>query len=128
MPFQNAQWAVTPYGLEAQKPEAPYEIEKCRLTETMTRGGEEYYLWPVHMAEKTPWLKYDQFVAAFREALEYHEGHYSPAVDADLLEKSIAVGTEIYAEALADELTSRARFGDNGVRNLADLADEIRGR
>ena len=90
--FKNAQWAVTDYGIETVKPEASYEIDAGRLTEMSERSNGTFYDWPVHMAEKE-WVDIEAFNEAFAEALEEHEGRYSPEVDLALL---AATFTEAY--------------------------------
>lgn len=87
--FQNEQWAVTKFGLEAVRPGAPeYLISAERLLESGGVAGGQLYDWPSHMAEKT-WIDLAAFVEAFRKALKIHEGRYPGTVDAGLLEKSI---------------------------------------
>ena len=83
--FKNGQWAVTAYGLGTVKPEAPYGIDKKRLMEKTVRGGETYYDWPVHLAEKN-WVDLNAFNEAYREALEHHVPR---SVDYEMLEASI---------------------------------------
>ena len=86
--FKNHQWEVTKYGLEARKPEAPYEIKASRLVEATTRANGEFYDWPVHMAEKN-WVDLNAFVEAFQEAIRAHSGRYSPPVDHTKLDASV---------------------------------------
>src|SRR4029453_11908335 len=85
--FQNHQWAVTEFGLEAVKPGASskYPIPAERLTD---KGGanDSLYIWPWFMAEKT-WIDMDAFIEAFRKALEFH---HKGEVDREILDKSVA--------------------------------------
>ncbi len=96
MTFKNWQWAVTDYGLEAIggatsptiRGETPtYEFSTKRLAETTERRDETFYDWPVHMAEKT-WVDVEAFNKAFEQAIEFHKGRYSPAVDRKIIEAS----------------------------------------
>lgn len=86
--YKNHQWEVTSYGLEARKPQAPYEIAAKRLSETVSYPARTFYSWPVHMAEKT-WVDRDAFNQAFTKALELHAGKYDPPLDQEMLEASI---------------------------------------
>lgn len=87
MSYQNSQWAVTEYGLETVAPEARYEIEASRLTETTKRGDDTFYEWPVHLAEKE-WVDLGAFIQAFEKALELHKDRYSLNLDTEMLEAS----------------------------------------
>ena len=97
MTFKNSQWAVTKYGLEVLKPEPPYEIKASRLTETTTRNDGTFYDWPVHVAEKE-WVDLGAFAEAFRQALEFHKGSYSPEVNSEMLEASFTKASRIANE------------------------------
>jgi hypothetical protein len=86
--FENHQWSVTDYGVEAVRPAAPYyHFDKTRLLEAGNSGG-ELYDWPAHMAEKT-WVDIEAFIEAFVKALELHAGKYGGTVDEAMLKKSI---------------------------------------
>lgn len=90
--YQNAQWAVTDWGLTSIKPGAPYEYEIAanRLLETNV-GEEGIYSWFPQLAEKT-WIDYGSFVAAFTQALDLHKGKYKGVVDPKMLAASIQYG------------------------------------
>lgn len=90
MSFENHQWAVTRVGLEVKKPEPEYVIYAERLTETTERGGDIYYDWPVHMAEKT-WVNIEAFIEAFQKALKEHNATF----DSKMLAASIEVARKI---------------------------------
>lgn len=87
--FRNSQWAVTKSALKTVKPEVPYEIDISRLTETTNRSGTTYYDWPLHLAEKE-WVQMAAFIEAFKKALDVHRGKYQPALDREMLDRSIA--------------------------------------
>lgn len=93
--FKNNQWEVIDFGMQALKPAPLYEIEAKRLVETTQRNGVTYYDWPCHMAIKT-WVDGAAFNEAFVQALTIHVGCYFPAVDREMLERSLA-----YAQTLA---------------------------
>jgi hypothetical protein len=88
--FENHQWSVTDYGVEAVRPAAPYyHFDKSRLLETTDLGFGEIYDWPVHMAEKT-WVDIEAFIEVFVKALELHAQSYRGTVDQTILSKSLA--------------------------------------
>jgi hypothetical protein len=96
--FENWQWRVTDYGIEAirgaqsdsiEGVTPTYEIEAKRLLETTERGNEELYDWLVHMAEKT-WVDIAAFTEAFEKALAIHADKYEGQVDPKMLQRSIA--------------------------------------
>lgn len=84
--FQNAQWRVTEYGLEAR--DRDYPIARARLGETCNYTGEVRSDWLLHMAGKR-WVDFDAFVEAFGEALRVHQGRYRP-IDPAVIADSIA--------------------------------------
>jgi hypothetical protein len=96
MSFENYQWKVTDFGIEAvggapvpgrQDITPPYEFEAKRLLEITDRGKKRYYDWPVHMAEKT-WVDIEAFLEAYTHALDIHKGTYSGEVDNAMLKDS----------------------------------------
>lgn len=117
--FKNAQWAVTDYGLEAEPPNAPYEISKRSLTLESHRGDETFYNWPVHVAEKS-WVDINAFNEAFDKALKEHKGHYVPEVDPKMLAKSFAEACLIAAES-----AGRATAGETVVRSKGRVSGRL---
>jgi hypothetical protein len=97
--FKNAQWRVTPYGLEAVRPAArfDYAIEAARLSEP---DGEGHYAWPAHMARKG-WVDVEAFIAAYLHALETHKGAYAPPIDLARLERTLTRARAIAVRAAA---------------------------
>ena len=91
--FQNPQWKVTRYGMEAQRPES-YSIEANRLPQTRNVSGRECYDWPLHMAEKREWVCRPWFNEVFVEAMKFHHGGYDRA----MYERTLA--------AIREQLTS----------------------
>ncbi|MCK1494447.1 hypothetical protein IVB14_29575 [Bradyrhizobium sp. 180] len=87
--FQNHQWSVTDYGVEAVKPAPYYHFDKTRLLEATDHGSGTMYDWPVHMAEKT-WVDIEAFIEVFVKALDLHAGSYGGTVDKGMLAKSLA--------------------------------------
>jgi hypothetical protein len=87
--FKNRQWAVMTSGIESVVPAPAYYIAASRLVEQGGAGRGTLYDWPVHMAEKT-WVDTEAFMEAFTKALEWHAGNYQPAVNASILNASIA--------------------------------------
>jgi hypothetical protein len=87
--YRNHQWAVTKYGVETIKPEAPYYFEAKRLADLTDYGQGPLYNWPIHMAEKG-WVDIEAFIEAFVKALELHAKKYKPPVDNELLARSLA--------------------------------------
>ncbi len=97
MVFKNEQWMVTDFGIEAIRGAQPfgivgltsiYEIPASRLLEITDRGENQYYDWPVHMAEKT-WINIELFTEAFMQALKIHKDKYKGEVDQSMLEASL---------------------------------------
>src|SRR4051794_21428864 len=95
--FQNAQWAVTDWGMEAAHPEPPYEFEAERFTETTVREAITYYDWPVHLAEKD-WVDIESFIEAFSRALDLNSDKYNSKVDPDMLNRSFVEARRIAAK------------------------------
>ncbi len=94
MPDINDQWQATEDRLKGRGKLSYYEITATRLTETGNEPyGRELYDWPIQMAQKVN-FDYDQFVEAFRFALDHFAGQYEPPVDPDVLEASIKKGHE----------------------------------
>jgi len=83
--FSKGQWRVTSVGLElvSDLPERHerYEIRADRLLEMHDRGG--VYMWPIFVASE-PWAIFDDFEAAFREAIEiFHRRRSSAPITID---------------------------------------------
>ena len=97
MPFKNSQWVVTADTLRTVPPESVYIIEVSRLTETTTRHNGVFYDWPLHMSEKE-WVNLNFFFEAFVNALEIHDGKYSPALDGSMLDASLAEARRLRRE------------------------------
>ena len=90
--FFNGQWAVTELGVETvDDAVVDYWFEASELTKTTSRGSDQFYDWPVHMAEKT-WIDYDAFIEAYTKALHLHKGKYNPELDESMLKRSVAYG------------------------------------
>ena len=87
--FENAQWAVTQWGLTSIKPGAPYEYEIAakRLLETGNQRGLQYD-WPTQVAEKT-WVDFELFLEAFNQATTLHAGKYKGSVDPTMMAESV---------------------------------------
>jgi hypothetical protein len=100
--YQNHQWAVTEDGIESIKPGTTYPIEAHRLLERHGVGGDKFYDWPVHMAQKT-WVDIEAFIDAFSRALRLHAGKYKGDADPDTLRASIS---EARREAAKRTITS----------------------
>jgi len=83
--FQNDQWQVTKFGLASRRPGAPYryQIDAERLLQI----ERQLYWWPLYLLQK-PWVKPDQFLEAFKVAIDAHEGRYPGKVDLALLRAS----------------------------------------
>jgi hypothetical protein len=99
MPFKNSQWAVTKYGLETRRPEATYGIKASELALTTDRSGVTFYEWPVHMAEKSPWINITAFIEAFIQALEFHKSRHRSRIDNEMLQASIVKARHINKHA-----------------------------
>ena len=84
--FRNDQWQVTNFGLVSRWPAAPcrYQIDAERLLEL----EKQLYGWPLYVVQK-PWVKPDQFLEAFKVAIDAHEGRYPGKVDRALLQASL---------------------------------------
>ncbi|HEX4158680.1 MAG TPA: hypothetical protein VHY79_09400 [Rhizomicrobium sp.] len=97
--FQNHQWEVTEYGVEAistgllgstpRRVVPKYFLEAGRLLEGTERGEHQIYDWPVHLAEKG-WVDMDAFIEAFLVALIVHRGRYSGDVNPMMLQATFA--------------------------------------
>ena len=83
--FQNDQWRVTKFGLVSRSPGAPcrYQIDAEHLLQVESR----LYGWPLYVVQK-PWVRPDQFLEAFKVAIDAHEGRYPGQVDLALLQAS----------------------------------------
>jgi len=77
--------AVTGYGIECL--DHRYEISADRLGER--RPGTELLDWIVHLAEKE-WVRIDDFVDAYRQAVRQHSGRFAPAVSDAEIRHSLA--------------------------------------
>jgi hypothetical protein len=88
--FQNHQWAVTEWGLEAltSRGVPEYPIAASRLLVANGIGWGMYYDWPLQLAAKT-WIDIGAFNEAYRVALEYHKGKYRGEVDQAMLAASL---------------------------------------
>jgi hypothetical protein len=75
--FQNWQWQVTHWGIEACKPES-YSIKADQLTATREVDGELCYDVPLHMLTKREWVIMDWFKEAFLKGMKYHHGGHDP--------------------------------------------------
>jgi tripartite-type tricarboxylate transporter receptor subunit TctC len=64
MMFENAQWKVTPHGLEAKGRHSYYAIQKDHL---------KMNDWAAHMSSKS-WVDQGLFSEAFNEAIKLHHG------------------------------------------------------
>jgi hypothetical protein len=84
--YNNSQWAVTDFGLECLT--VDYPIGASRLDETTHRNGETLADWIVHMVEKV-WIDFDQFVDAYRHALEIHKDRHGREVTPEMVERSV---------------------------------------
>ena len=92
--FQNRQWAVTEWGLEANPGRvSEYLIPASQLLVANGIGGGKYYDWPLQLAAKT-WIDIGAFNEAFRVALEYHRGKYRGEVDQAMLAASLCYAVE----------------------------------
>lgn len=78
------QWFVTEWGMLMPG----YEIAADRLTETTDRHNGTFYDWPLHIAESKD-CDLNAFITAWCSALAIHTGKYSPALDPELLKRSI---------------------------------------
>jgi len=94
--FQNGQWAVTNYGLEADRPSAPvrYSIPAEKLLKL--RGVVKGSMIGLSTLPQKPGP-----LAAFREAyekvLEIHQGRYPETVDQKVLEATLREAERIKA-------------------------------
>jgi len=83
--FENEQWVVTEFGLEAKGTHSHYTIVDISLG-NLLEGGDRAaptYFWSVHMSHKR-WVNRGLFNDAFEHALAYH-GH---KIDRDALKRS----------------------------------------
>ena len=69
-----------------------YHIDAKRFLES----HDEFYEWPLHMAEKT-WVNIEEFNAAFRQALAAHAGKYKGELDNAKLEASFRQAVRLKA-------------------------------
>jgi len=77
--YQNAQWAVTAYGIEQVPPSSgPIPASDIAFTRKDSKGHVIYYDLPLHMAGKQ-WVNIELFLDAFMRALVKHEAaHRGP--------------------------------------------------
>ncbi|TIV59102.1 hypothetical protein [Mesorhizobium sp.] len=94
MTIINDQWELVEDRLRGRGKVSYYEIGANRLTETGNSPyAGELYDWPIQIAQKVN-FDYEQFVEAFRTALDHFAGKYKPSVDSAMLEASIETGRE----------------------------------
>jgi len=85
--FENSQWVVKEDGMGPVETLPPYDIAIERVFEITNRGGNKFYDWPVHMAEKT-WVDAGLFNEAFDHAIRYHSKASGEPIDEDMLQAS----------------------------------------
>lgn len=107
--YENQQWSVTSYGVEANRPWPEYFFSADRLTE---RDWDDMYGWPRHMAEKT-WVDVDMFCDAFSRALDIHIGKYSEPKCPDRLAKSIEEAKRERAEDVEHAAWARQWYAEH---------------
>jgi hypothetical protein len=116
--FANHQWAVTRSGIDSVDPEQFYAIPANELATTTLRGGEPFYEWPLHMAEK-PWVDIEAFIDAFEHALDIHRGSYAAKIDRGVLGRSLSKAREqsanrdpeSYFASVIEQLSSQPAAG-----------------
>jgi hypothetical protein len=84
------QWFVTEWGMKM----GGYEIAAERLTEITERHNGIFYDWPLHVAESKD-CDLNAFIAAWASALAIHAGKYQPALNAEILKRSILEATRM---------------------------------
>jgi hypothetical protein len=93
--FKNRQWAVTDYGVETIEGQpSEYHFEAKRLLETGKADRDEFYTWPVQLAEKT-WVDIEAFSEVFIKAIDIHKNKYTGEVDQKMLSASIEKARDI---------------------------------
>lgn len=110
MSNEHSQWVVTNFGIEecenGNVKDGGYYIDTDRLTEISGRSESDpddgLYDWPLHMAEKT-WVRLEEFILVFCEALQAHRGKYKPPLDDTILRRSIVAARRVLAESLRDD-------------------------
>ena len=90
--FRNEQWEVTDFGLVSRRPGAPYRYQID--AEQLLQFERRLYGWPLYVIQK-PWVKPDQFLEAFKAAINAHEGRYPGKVNLALLQTSFDVALDI---------------------------------
>ena len=132
--FKKGQWRVTSVGLELlsdlRERYERYEIPADRLLEMHDRG--RVYMWPILVANE-PWAEFDDFEAAFREAIEIsHRRRSSAPVTIDwwinhrLAEQRL--DSEILDRTFRHARGMRRRVGRKGIkRTHAPRLPNVRG-
>jgi hypothetical protein len=87
--FENKQWRVTPGGLEAISDVPTVYIHAVDLLRLRVSSTGTLYEWPLHLAENT-WVRFGEFAEAFAVALKHH----GKAFDAEMLNRSLALGSQ----------------------------------
>ncbi len=89
MTIINAEWEIDEDGILTGK--SYYHIHASRLTESANADSDGGYDWPVQIGKKAN-FSYALFIEAYRLALKNNVGKYKPALDEEVLEKSIELG------------------------------------
>jgi len=86
--YENGQWAVTEYGLQAIEPGSNHlDIIAEHLPATFPAPEGPVYAWPCHVA-KEEWVDMADFLAAFREAFLIHRKAIG-VLDEDILRNTL---------------------------------------
>lgn len=91
---EHCQWKLTEDGLESAGQPSENFIEMGRVPQLTTRDGVEYYLWPVHMAEKS-WVNIEDFLITFVRALEAYEESKGAPINQTTLANSFSKAREL---------------------------------
>jgi hypothetical protein len=100
--YKNDQWKVEEDGLRSIGLHADNFVEIGQLGQLEARGKRQYYIWPLHMAEKT-WVDVEAFLDAFGKALEIHRAEIDPPINLELLSESSAEARRIASQGLVPE-------------------------
>ncbi|HTV31102.1 MAG TPA: hypothetical protein VMF32_25435 [Xanthobacteraceae bacterium] len=91
--YRGRQWRITRRYLETLDGRT-YYIDKSGLLVLGDRGDGPVYDWPVHLAEKTEWLDLEDFLTAFRRAIDL----YGLRFDATIWARTVAEARRIFRE------------------------------
>ncbi|WP_286182016.1 hypothetical protein [Rhizobium sp. ICMP 5592] len=97
--FENDEWLVDDFGIQAKMAAGSFKIPARRLGEVTTSPEGTFLFWPAHLALE-PWINFDLFVEAYKQALSIHVGHYGSRLPDPLLDGSIDMAAAIFADRM----------------------------